>query len=311
MKILELTIGVSASGKTTYAEREATKPGVVNLNRDDMRQELFMEEHGRRFVWGEWQFTKENEKKVGEMQMQRTLDAMARPDVTKVIISDTNLKPEFRKHWESLAATNGWTYKTKICHVTEEEAFRRDAAREMQVTKKVIRNQMRVYHASNKDLILQHFKDLLEEAWNGKVGNYVLSDIDGTVAEMHKDEPGKRKPYEWHRVAEDSPRQNVIDVLTMYFNAGKDITFFSGRDGVCRAETALWLHQYIPFEKYGLLMRQAKDQRPDWVVKSELLLEIALLTGSKPLLMLDDRNQVVDAMRFLGVEVWQVQPGDF
>lgn len=311
MKILELTIGVSASGKTTYAEREALLPGVVNLNRDDIRQELFMEEHGRRFTWNEWKFTKANEAKVGERQIQRTLEAMARPEVKRVIISDTNLKPVFRAAWESLAHTNGWEYKTTICHVTEEEAIRRDEARTMTVGKKVIRNQMRVYHASNKELILQYFKDHLNAIWGDRIGNYVLSDIDGTVAEMHKDEPGRRKPYEWHRVAEDSPRPQVIQVLRLLHEDDKDVVFFSGRDGVCNCETALWLHQHIPFTEYELLMRKPKDQRPDWVVKAELLLEIVKVRRTRPYVMLDDRNQVVDAMRFLGVEVWQVQPGDF
>ncbi|CAL9992741.1 polynucleotide kinase [Vibrio phage D484] len=40
MKVI-VTVGVPASGKTTWAEQFCAKTGAVNVNRDDARQELF------------------------------------------------------------------------------------------------------------------------------------------------------------------------------------------------------------------------------------------------------------------------------
>jgi hypothetical protein len=57
-------------------------------------------------------------------------------------------------------------------------------------------------------------------------------------------------------------------------------------------------------------MRRAKDYRADSIVKTELLDQIRQWHG-EPFVWLDDRNQVVDAIRAAGVRVLQCAPGDF
>jgi hypothetical protein len=57
-------------------------------------------------------------------------------------------------------------------------------------------------------------------------------------------------------------------------------------------------------------MRSAGDYRQDSIVKVELLQQIREKHG-EPFLWIDDRQQVVDAIRAEGVRVLQVAPGDF
>jgi hypothetical protein len=57
-------------------------------------------------------------------------------------------------------------------------------------------------------------------------------------------------------------------------------------------------------------MRAEKDNRKDSIVKVEFLHDITRDWGW-PYLWVDDRQQVVDAIREQGVRVLQVAPGDF
>jgi hypothetical protein len=64
----------------------------------------------------------------------------------------------------------------------------------------------------------------------------------------------------------------------------------------------------VPYSK--LYMRPAKDHRPDYIIKVELLQQIRKDYG-EPFMWFDDRNQVVDAIRAEGVRVLQVAEGNF
>jgi hypothetical protein len=57
-------------------------------------------------------------------------------------------------------------------------------------------------------------------------------------------------------------------------------------------------------------MRAEKDYRKDSIVKVELLEQIRK-DFANPWLWVDDRQQVVDAIRGEGIRVLQVAPGDF
>lgn len=300
MKLI-VTIGVPASGKTTWAEKYCEKGNVVNVNRDDTRQALFGP-----FKWGEYDFVKNKEELVTKTNKDKILIALKQGK--DVVVSDTNLYPERRAEFRAIAEQFGAEYIEQLFHINYETALARDNAREMSVGAKVLTNMLQVYHKQNRDLIVAHFKAILEEEWAGIHELIVLSDIDGTVADMHKGKPGRRSPFEWHRVGEDSPRENVLDALGLY-SEHYPIWFMSGRDGACEPETTEWLVKYAPFYS-GLIMRNPQDSRPDWVIKLELLVELAR-RGLKPLVMFDDRDQVVNTLREVGVEVWQVQPGAF
>ncbi len=138
-----------------------------------------------------------------------------------------------------------------------------------------------------------------------KLPTVVIVDVDGTVAKMDG-----RGPFEWHRVIEDLPNQPVIDLVTMLANDYK-IVFLSGRDEVCRNQTRLWLDEHVsPIFGADLFMRPVNDNRKDSIVKLEIFdREIRGKYNIK--FILDDRKQIVDAWRSLGLTVFQVADGNF
>lgn len=93
--------------------------------------------------------------------------------------------------------------------------------------------------------------------------------------------------------------------------AGLRAIFLSGREDVCREATDQWLrlHVDVPFDM--LLMRQAKDGRPDYQVKTELFRN-HIYGKYRIVAVFDDRNQVVQMWREdHGLTVLQVADGNF
>ncbi|MFG6197702.1 hypothetical protein [Nonomuraea sp. JJY05] len=132
-----------------------------------------------------------------------------------------------------------------------------------------------------------------------------LVDVDGTLAER-----GDRSPYDWARVGEDTPNRPVIETVRALYHRGYRIVVMSGRSDECRAATAAWLNAHLGVPWDHLLMRAAGDYRKDAEVKTELY-ETRLRGRYDVRVVLDDRRQVVDAWRDLGLTVFQVAPGDF
>jgi hypothetical protein len=129
---------------------------------------------------------------------------------------------------------------------------------------------------------------------------------------MGKGQPGRRRPWDWHRVEEDAPVQPVIDLVWLFIKSGWDVIFISGRDEVCRAETLRWLRWYFghSFPAQALLMRPRGDNRRDAVVKREIY-EREIEPYYDVAYVLDDRNQVVEMWRSLGLTTLQVADGNF
>jgi hypothetical protein len=87
------------------------------------------------------------------------------------------------------------------------------------------------------------------------------------------------------------------------------VVFCSGREDTARAETALWIAENVevPGE---LWMRAAGDRRRDSIVKRELF-DVHIRNRYAVRYVLDDRQQVVDMWRSLGLTCMQVARGDF
>ena len=60
----------------------------------------------------------------------------------------------------------------------------------------------------------------------------------------------------------------------------------------------------------AMYLRDDGDFRPDDIVKAELLGKI-ITDGYDPTVAFDDRNQVVNKWRELGIHCYQVRTGDF
>lgn len=93
----------------------------------------------------------------------------------------------------------------------------------------------------------------------------IIVDIDGTVADK-----GERGPFEWHRVGEDTPKHDVIEVVGRLVRSSTPppiVIFLSGRDEECWLATWDWLRRHVPFPFDTLRMRPHKDYRKDSIVK--------------------------------------------
>lgn len=136
----------------------------------------------------------------------------------------------------------------------------------------------------------------------------IIVDIDGTIADMQKGVPGKRSPFDWDRVGEDFPNENVIDIV-FALSMKYEIIIVSGRDEICESETMKWLEDNgVPCDE--LFMRRHNDNRPDHWIKREIY-ETKIAQHWNVIAVLDDRDKVVDMWRALGLTCLQVADGNF
>lgn len=99
MPKLIITVGVSASGKTTWVKslNEIEFFNMININKDDIRFNIIK-------PGGNWKTynPKGNEVKVIQLQVALAQSAISSGD--GIIISDTNLKPGTRDFWGKICS---------------------------------------------------------------------------------------------------------------------------------------------------------------------------------------------------------------
>lgn len=144
---------------------------------------------------------------------------------------------------------------------------------------------------------------------------FIVCDIDGTLADLthrlHYIIPADGGKKDWRsfnsdaEVMKDVPIGATVAVLRAFRKATDlSIVLLSGRNDVCRTGTETWLDiADIPYD--ALLMRANGDYRDDVVVKRELA-ESMSLTPENTLLVLDDRQKVVNMWREEGFVCHQV-----
>ncbi|MFI6782850.1 AAA family ATPase [Micromonospora sp. NPDC050276] len=298
MTRLIVTRGLPASGKTTFAR--TLQPSVSRVNRDDLRRML----HGERLFtqWAEAQVTA-----VQQAQVEALLRARA-----DVCVDDTNLRARTLRGWADLAARHGADFEVHdFTDVPLDECLRRDAARP--VTDRVGADAIRRLHErylQGRTLPLP-----VPEARTGlpavahppsaEPPEIVLVDIDGTVALAVS-----RSPYDMTRVGEDQPNTAVIAAVRAMHAAGYGVVFCSGRDASARAATEAWLARHVRVPYLGLHLRAVGDSRKDSIVKREIY-DREIRDRYRVAGVFDDRVQVVQMWRALGLTVFQVADGDF
>lgn len=302
-KVIILTIGASSSGKTSFVEQEFKKRlndgGVVNINRDDIRFELFTD--GER-DWTRYKFNKKNEAMVTMEQDQRIQKAI--DNGQDIIISDTNLNPKIRQRFYDLAEENGYKIFDLNFDVSWDELVKRNAQR---------------YGGINESLLWSMFKRkcLINNVYPSKKESFkfvpyehdetldstIIVDMDGTVASME----GVRKPYQWDLVGFDKPRHEIIDMVRGLAMTTGHVTFMSGRDGQCYAETYAWIENNIMTDdmkrlgiEWNLYMRDENDQRKDDIVKYQLY-DQHVRGMYNVSAVVDDRNQVIRMWSVIGL----------
>lgn len=280
MKVLLLR-GLPASGKSTYAKELVAKDhNWVRVNKDDLRAMMnggvFSRKLEEQIVITERELV-ENVLKIGK----------------NVVVDDTNFNLAHERYFSQLARYYKAEFEVKFFDTPLEECIKRDNKRPNGVGEAVIYKMYNQY-LKPQPAVYEHNKNLRTA---------IICDIDGTLAHM-KD----RSPYDWGRVDTDEVDptiKNLLDVLKdKYF-----IILVSGRDEVCREKTEKWLRGNDI--TYGmLLMRPEGDIRKDSIVKREIF-ENYIRDYYNIQFVLDDRNQVVEMWRSLGLKCLQVQEGDF
>lgn len=266
-----MTVGISASGKTTWAE---SQKNIVNINRDNIRFSVVQPDSD----WSTYKHNKKNEKRVTEIELEVAERAVRFE--ADIIVSNTNLNPKTREFWKDFAKHHNYEFEIKEFPITLEEAIKRDNLRQNGVGERVIRKQ---YYQWLKYIGRKTYTP------NEQLPNCIIVDIDGTVAEM-----SGRGPFEWNKADTDLPRQFVIDVVTGYADRHNcHIVFLSGRDGCCYAKTYDWIAKYVGHDiSWTLNMRKTKDFRKDYIVKEEIFWNF-VAPKYKVIGVFDDRPQVL------------------
>ena len=149
----------------------------------------------------------------------------------------------------------------------------------------------------------QYIRTHEEHKYNPELPNCIICDLDGTLAILNG-----RSPYDASTCDQDLINQPVLDVINRFKSTHK-IFFFSGREDKYKDQTIKFLEK-CGIEEYVLEMRKTGDFRKDNIVKKEMY-EEHIRDLFNVLFVLDDRNQVVELWRDLGLTCFQVAEGNF
>lgn len=268
--------GLPASGKTTIAMEYVAK-GYKRVNKDDLRAMI---------DGGKWS-------KGNENSICRVRDAVIEEYLSNglsVVVDDTNFYKEHVYKTMEIAIKNKAQHRIQDVDTPLSVCLQRDLERGSKVGADVIINMWEKYVR----------KELAQDGTKPKA---VIFDIDGTLSKMEE-----RGPYQYDNVRTDSVRAPVAEVLQIYKDAGYKIIIFTGRDGICEADTKAWLQVAgIKYDHYG--QRKEGDTRKDYIVKKEMLDKIR--NGYNIRGVYDDRDQVVAMWREEGYQCYQVNYGNF
>lgn len=301
--VLVIYRGLPASGKTSLAQINAHLDGGRLVGRDHIRPLVG--------AFGKLGDGKQ-EGEVTRIQTQLIIDGLRNDE--SVHVDDQNLKTEYVRRLQGLAKREGAEVTIiDITNVPVEECLRRDAARPgPDLSKVIVTNYNKFINGKDFPLPVPQ-KDVLP-GWLPaepyvadpfKVATIIV-DLDGTLA----DHGGIRGHHEYHRVGEDSVNVAVRSLVWNWLGGGRQVVFLSGRPDSCREETERWLARNLSVYGTRLLMRKTGDRRADFIVKRELF-DQHIRHQHNVVFAVDDRNQVVDMWRQLGITTFQVAEGNF
>ena len=164
--------------------------------------------------------------------------------------------------------------------------------------------------------------------------NTIIFDLDGTLANIdaRRAKSLSNDKMDWdvffdpENISLDKPNKPVIKMVQLFAQDGFRIVIFSGRNDRRFFTTKSWLtRNRVPFDL--LVMRPDKFQSDSWpiakgnpatkemrwmpdeILKKEML--DTFINMDEVFLVVDDRNKVVKMWRDLGLNTFQVAPGDF
>ena len=305
MRKVILTKGLPSSGKTTWTKEQLDKypSRYKNISKDNLR--LMLDN-------SKW--SKANEKYVLQLRDHLLLTSL---DLGySVIVSDTNFHPSHEERIRELVSDyNKGLYgdaqllihpvqvEVKFFDVSPEECIKRDLKRPNSVGAKVIWTMYNKYLKPETEKIEVMEQDIT-------LPHAIICDLDGTLC-IHNG----RSPFEYDKCDTDLLNNTVAQILKLL---NVPIIFLSGREDSCFEKSQDWLQKWgfdtqILCNKTiydGLLMRKTGDNRKDCIIKREIF-DKYIRDKFYIEFVLDDRNQVVDMWRKMGLICLQVADGDF
>ncbi|WP_041258307.1 phosphatase domain-containing protein [Fibrella aestuarina] len=315
MQHILILIGISGSGKTTFANQLVqADPTYLRLSRDELRRSLLPVPLNAYWRWGG-----KRRNRIEELvsELEKTALATALDEGWNLVIDNTHLRQHYIDDVLRQVSHRIVRVTFKVFDVPLDEAIRRDKARPDVVGASAIQEQydryvalFRHFNPAQTLVFPEHPLPLREPFTQDRaLPMCVLVDIDGTIASRTG-----RSPFDWKKVHLDTPRQPVINVVRALRASGHTVVFLSGRDSVARADTTAWIARYLGWQEgtdYVLFMRAANDNRKDAIIKRELF-EAHIQGHYYVDVVLDDRDQVVSLWRNdLGLTCLQVDYGNF
>ena len=310
--MITILIGVSGSGKSTYTRGILkSHPNSVRLNRDDLRRTLFGVEQTDRSYYQRPDF-RSCEKLVSEIVEQSIYDMLNQG--RDIILDNTHLQKKYID--EILRRFNHLTdINLMFVHGTSK------------IDLELFRNRLLERYSNDPDP--KEAVRYLDRQWNDYLKvrevfeanrNFPQTtpqikfdkslpavygfDIDGTLALK-----GDRDIFDDSKLHLDTEIQEVGEVLRALNSRGYGIIFLSGRQDSCKDSTQKWLEDNGLWpDGTEMFMRAAKDQRPDYIIKEELLRE-QIAPKYNLLAMWDDRLQVTREYYRLGIFTHNVNQG--
>ena len=317
---VEMLVGIPGSGKSTHAKAVVAKDpnNWVRVNNDDLRAMM----NGS--VW-----SADYEKMITDARNYLIRDALKMGK--NVVIDNLNLN---KRHFDDVckiakSINADIQVFEKVFFIELDEAIERDSKREgkAKVGEAVIRKwwkdsggkQFKFYKPRTE--IFRERNGNLNSAvaapvWDSNLPTAVLCDLDGTLALIHD-----RSPYDASDCdIKDLPNTPVIETVLAHYHAGRKIIFCSGREDKFRPETIRFIEKHLLTDDpqtgevepigYQLFMRKTDDFRKDAIIKEEIY-QNEIEGKYNVLMVLDDRNQVVDFWRAKGLTCFQVAEGNF
>lgn len=275
--------GLPASGKSTWAKSQITPGGKVKrVNKDDLRAMIDNSNH-----------SKPNESFI--LSVRDFIVEEAVKDGYTIIVDDTNLVPKHEERMRELAKKYNAEFTIKsFLDVPLEECIARDAKRENPVGETVIRD---MYTTWCKKPVVNKIEQ------NSSLPHAIICDLDGTLALLNG-----RNPYDASMCMNDLVNENVVNIVK---RLDLPVVFVSGRDAKYRVPTLFWLDRVFPeIPSKTLFMRPEGDSRKDSIIKQEIF-ESQIKDKWFIEAVFDDRNQVVEMWRSIGLTCFQVALGDF
>ena len=297
MKELKILIGISASGKSTWAKEFVAKNDRwCIVSRDDFR-----------YAWQNRGVVENKLEEIITKMIEHSIETLINNGFN-VIYDATNLKVKYINKITSIVRhTAKVTYQ--IFDVPKDVAIERDSKRERTVGKQVIENQYKDYLVLIDSFDFKPInpvtKKYVQPTFDPNKKDAIIVDLDGTLAHTS----GNRGWYDYDKVHLDVVDEGVMRMLSYAWDQDETIIVVSGREDSCKEITKKWLDDNEIYWN-EIHMRKTGDKRSDNIVKEEIFWN-EIEPKYNVIAVFDDRDSVVKMWRSLGLKCFQVDYGNF